>query len=54
VSITTLATDALTVLGPITERYPSLCLTIDHLGGCSGSEPNKDAAARQITKPFAL
>jgi len=45
VPITTLATDSLTALGQVAERYPGLRLTIDHLGGRGGSEPNKDAAA---------
>ncbi len=45
VPLTTLATDWLAEIGDIAERFPGLCLTIDHLGGYGGSTPLKDAAA---------
>ena len=45
VPLTTMATDFLTDLGRIAERFPGLRLTIDHLGGRGGSTPLKDAAA---------
>jgi predicted TIM-barrel fold metal-dependent hydrolase len=45
VPIAALATDSLTELGRIAERYPGLRLTIDHLGGRGGTTTLKDAAA---------
>ena len=45
VPITALAADSLADLGRIAERFPDLCLTVDHLGGRGGSTPLKDADA---------
>jgi predicted TIM-barrel fold metal-dependent hydrolase len=45
VPIAMLATDSLTEIAGIAERYPGLRLTIDHLGGRGGLTTLKDAAA---------
>jgi predicted TIM-barrel fold metal-dependent hydrolase len=45
VPVAALATDSLTELSRIAERYPGLRLTIDHLGGRGGLTKLKDAAA---------
>lgn len=45
VPISTLATDSLSDLGRVAERFPGLRLTIDHLGGRGGNTTLKDAEA---------
>jgi predicted TIM-barrel fold metal-dependent hydrolase len=45
VPVAMLATDSLSVIGVIAERYPGLRLTIDHLGGRGGNTTLKDGAA---------
>ena len=45
IPIATLATGSFPALGRISERFPGLRLTIDHMGGRGGTSPLKDDAA---------